>query len=67
MIVILTGGTEETRLLLLGKLKTLYEYEFINNKEFKQQKSQLEQSLPSQKIFVISNCFLKSHRYEIYC
>lgn len=67
MIIILTGGTQKTRKCLMQQLAKHIEYTHIEGDTYAEQRSKLLQNLPSAKNLLLTCCFLKSQRYEIYC
>lgn len=67
MIIILTNGTKASRDNLLQKLNAYIEYTLINHEKFAEQRHITETLASQDKNLVVTRCFLKSQRYEIYC
>lgn len=67
MIIILTNGTEESRKKILTTLRCYVAFDLIDHPTFATQRHFVETTANAHSVKVVTRCFLKSQRYEIYC
>lgn len=67
MIIILTGGTQNSRNEIISQLKNYLTFDVLDQNLFKEQKSYVEHNIKNDKSILLTRCFLKSQRYEIFC
>lgn len=67
MIIILTNGTSSSRSIILANLRSFLEFEIIDHPLFAEQRHITQTTANTNSHKVLTRCFLKSQRYEIYC
>ncbi|KAM0678001.1 hypothetical protein BDAP_000125 [Binucleata daphniae] len=67
MIIVLTGGTKKSRQEMMVQISAYVEYTHIEGETYAEQKSNLLHHLHLANNLLVTNCFLKSQRYEIFC